>query len=70
MTKELMKWLMKSHLIFSYIESLIDDCTSSEKRAENARFLRDMRSIATTDFSNDSQLINAINRGIACIPTA
>lgn len=70
MTKELMKWLMKSHLIFSYIESLIGDCTSSEKRAENARFLYDMKTIAVSDFADDTQLINAINCGIACMPVA
>lgn len=68
MTKEIMKWLMKSHLIFSYIESLASDITSSEKRAENARFLYDMKSIAAANFANDSRLINAIDRGIACLP--
>lgn len=68
MTKELMKWLMKSHMIFSYIESLIGDCTSSEKRAENARFLYDMKTIAAADFPGDTSLIHAIDRGIACLP--
>ncbi len=68
MTKELMKWLMRSHMIFTYIESLVNDITSSEKRAENARFLYDMKSIAVSNFANDARLINAIDRGIACLP--
>ena len=70
MTKELMKWLMKSHMIFTYIESLICDLSSSEKRAENARFLYDMRTIAVTNFANDTCLLHAIDRGIACLPAA
>ena len=70
MSKELMKWLMKSHMIFSYIESLVSGISSSEKRAENARFLYDMKSIAVTDFANDTKLLNAIDRGIACLPAA
>ena len=68
MTKELMKWLMKSHMIFTYIESLICDYSSSEKRAENARFLYDMKTIDAADFASDTRLIHAIDRGIACLP--